>query len=422
MSYDIVQDLVDQLEDKKPGVRIRALRRLAAIGDPRAVPEISNVYLNEDERPEVKKVAREALGTFQAIREAIDQQIDVELPDPSTVKDPLISPEMLRRLLIGLAALMVVFWVVDVVLLLLPPSALATQDALAILQSRYARVRADAEHQGQAWQSMRDGGPLDCNIPAPAPGSTNSRDLAELAIEGAVSSPLPQARQALVAAIDQLAVPAGNWLVGCNANIFPMSANQNLEFVARALVLLDDAADLLAQAGALPPITPGQPTEPLSPGPPPAATATESPGGPTLEPTPAFDPSPYIRGMRERIDVVMGGRGVGTLLPTFWEDVRRTGQSFGCRQALSADDLIDYTLVTPAIAALEPRLQNAAITLNVGLALARDSLRNFQQGCSTGNFGPLLDVGQEQARQAVSALNQAAALLDQLQAELRSRQ
>jgi len=55
------------------------------------------------------------------------------------------------------------------------------------------------------------------------------------------------------------------------------------------------------------------------------------------------------------------------------------------------------------------------------MTLARDSLANFQQGCATGNFSTLLELGQAQIQQAQAALSQASTLLDQLQAEVAGR-
>jgi hypothetical protein len=422
MSYDIVQNLVDQLGDEtSSSARIRVIRRLAAMGDPRAVTELSNIYLSEEEPPEVKQAAEAALGVFKAIQEAIEQKIDVELPDPSTVKDPLISPERLKRLVGVLAVLMLVFWVVDAALLVLPAPMPPVTDVLAILRTRYDQVRMDADNLQRAWQPASQGGNLDCGIAAPAPGSTSSSDLAALAIDSTASPALAQARGALMAAIDQLVIPANNRLVGCTANV-PVAAEENMQWVSRALASLDETANWLAQAEAAAAITPGPTPGAASPPvetQPPTAIPT-----PTVTPAPTvnFDPLPYIRAMRDRVDLAMTGRGVGVMLPTFWDDVRRTGQSFGCRQSLSAADLVDYTSITPDIAALEPRLQDIAVTLNLGLALARDSLANFQQGCLSGNFSTLLDVGQQQIQQAVAVLTQASQRLDELQAEYAGRQ
>lgn len=421
MSYDIVQELVDRLEDEtSTSGRIKVIRRLAAMGDPRAVTQLRNIYLSEEELPEIKQAAEEALGVFKAIKVAIDQQIDVELPDPNEVKDPPVSPEMLRRIVIVMGVLIGVVWVINAGLLLLGSGGSSAANTLALLQDRHAQVRADATNLQRAWTAALNGGSLDCSIPNPAPSSTNAVDLNNLAIAADNPAELSLARGHLIDAINQLSVASGNWLIGCQAGEFALPPEQNLGFITGALAALDAAGTALFQAEtAITGQEPGMIPE----------TATEVPAGPTPipptattapSPTPALDPSPYIREMRERIDAIMVGRNIGVILPQFWADLRTSGQTGGCRQLTDPDpasyNLIEYTGITPDIAAQEPRLQDIAVTLNLGIALARDSLLNFQQGCQAGNFGLVLDVGQQQMQQAVVALEGAAQRLDELQA------
>ncbi len=422
MSYDIVQELVDQLDDEaSTRARIKVIRRLAAMGDPRAVTQLRNIYLSEEELPEVKQAAEEALGVFKAIKEAIDQRVDVELPDPNEVKDPPVSSEMLRRIVILLGGLMGIVWVINAALLLFGPGGSTAQSTLTLLQNRYDQVRRDADNLQRSWTAQSTGGGLDCTIPPPAPESTNAANLLSLTIAEGDPVELSQARDQLIAAINPLSLAAGNWLIGCQANEFAITAEQNLAFISDALIALDQAGAALALAEAA--IT-GQPGII-----PPAGETVEAPVGPPTDtptpttepsPTPALDPSPYIREMRERIDLVMAGRGIGVLLPQFWADLRASGQTGGCRQLSDpnpeAYNVIDYNGITPDIAAQEPRLQDIAIALNLGMALARDSLFNFQQGCQTGNFGVVLEVGQQQMQQAVIALEGASQRLDELQA------
>ncbi len=126
----------------------------------------------------------------------------------------------------------------------------------------------------------------------------------------------------------------------------------------------------------------------------------------------------YILDMRSRVDSMMGGRGTVTLLTQYWADVRNTGQSFGCGQPFDTQELTDYNAVGADVAALEPRLMEIQSRLNIGFALTRDSLANFQQGCTTRDFSILLSVGEQRIQGAANAFNQAAQLLDQLQTEI----
>ena len=439
MSYQIVQELVDQLEDENPNRRIRAIRHLAALGDPTAIPQLSNVYLSEDELPHVKRAAGEALGVFQAIKEALEQNKDVELPDPKTVKPPRFTPEFLRQLLTWLTVLMILLWVVDAALYMLPRlniGALSGPPAPANtlidqFRARHARVFEDASNQQQAWQQLQATGALDCSIPAPNPASTDSSDLKAQQIDFATQPELHQANLALITAIDELTLVANNWLVGCGTGTVPIPADEGLRLLDEVMASLSEAQGWLDQAAAsaasgeqptqAPPTTEGGqvPTVPSTPGP---AQPTITPQVPPTAPPSGIDIRPYVLGMRERVDYILRGRGIVPQLQQYWADIRTGGQSYGCRQVLPTDGLEEYTFITPEIAAVEPRLQIIADTLNIGLTLTRQSLTAFQQGCASGNFAAVLNTGQQQIQQAAVALEQVSTWLDELQAELNARQ
>ncbi|MBN1964185.1 MAG: hypothetical protein JW910_06040, partial [Anaerolineae bacterium] len=126
----------------------------------------------------------------------------------------------------------------------------------------------------------------------------------------------------------------------------------------------------------------------------------------------------YINEMRAVIDDVMVGRGAARLLETFWADVRATGTTNGCSQPIDDADFADYTGLPVEDAARDQRLGALAFNLNSALALARDSLASFRQGCEAGNFSGVLNVGQQQIQQAISAFELVTAQLDALQSEV----
>jgi hypothetical protein len=382
------------------------------------------------------------------MKEALDKDINVELPDPSTIRPQRITPELLRRVLAILGVILVLTLIVNAALLLIPVGVqpVNAQAALDQLRARQAQLRTDLISQTTAWQALQTTGQIDCNpMFDPAPESLNTgAALSALNLDPATQYELSQAAQQLAAAADQLTLVANNRLVACNTDTPPASVEENLTRLAQATTALDQAGPFLAQAEAqLQAVaTPVLPTaEPVLPSPtvpvtapveakPTTAPVVETPieAAPTdgaapfatVTPVPAIDYATYIRELRQRIDFVIGTRGEVTLLAQYWQDIRTAGQSQGCRQVLdpAAPELADYTALRPQDAEADPQLNNIVTSMNIGLAMARDSMSSFLQGCATNNFGPVLAVGEQQIQQAISIFNQVAALLDQLQVEV----
>ena len=423
MSYDLIMELVDQLEHEKPRIRLQAIRRLAAIGDPRCITALNNVYANEDEQPEVRQAAKDALGVFKAIKEAIDHGRDVELPDPASVRLPRFTPELLRRLLVVLSVVLGVLLIVNVALLLIPVTRpFDAGEMLYFLQNRYEQVRQEVTKQQTAWQTLQNGGQLDCNPGLdPDPAAVDGSDLRAIQIDPETYGDLYRANLALISAVDQVILTSNNRLVSCTTGTIAGNADENLQRLTQSSAALDQVAQSLTQAGTLLAET-AQPTQAPLDGAPTVVEATPIPSEepPTATPGVVIDYATYIRVLRQQIEFVAGARGELTLLVQYWQDIQTAGQSSGCRQLLdpNAPSLADYTGLRPQDAAADPRLQNIVSTLNIGLALTRDSMQNFLNGCSANNFAPVLNVGQQQAIQGLSALNQVTALLDQIQAEV----
>jgi hypothetical protein len=417
MSEDIIQRLVDQLEHEKPRKRIQAIRWLAEIGNPSVITPINSIYQDEHEKPEVRRAAGDALGVFKAIKECLDQGIDFELPEPSEVKAPRWTPELLRRLLVVLGV------VIDVALLVIPVTRPADPSQMfALLQARSTQARADVGKQQTAWQTYQTSGQMDCSPELdPARESVDASALRGLTIDPAAEPALNQANLALIAAIDQLTLVSNNRVVVCSTGTLPGTIDENLQRLTQAAAVLDQGDQFLGQAQAtlVAPTAPAA-TEPVKPTALPETPTSEAPPTEVPTATPAVDLAYYIRELRQRLEFVTGARGEATLLAQYWADIQTAGQSAGCRQAMdpAAPILADYAGLRPADSAADPRLDNLVTTYNLGVALTRDSMRNFMQGCNSNNFGPVFTVGQQQALQGISALNQVSALLDQLEAEV----
>lgn len=420
------EQLYEQLQDPDPQTRIRAIRRLAAIADLAAVPELAAVYQREDEKPAVRKAAQDALGMFKAIEVALENKVDVELPDPDTVREPPISVEALRRILRLLVVVLVLLVGLDVALFLLgeaPPAPPPAEPRLMAAQLRMNldQFRQDVDNQQQAWHQFEAIQTLGCDrFPSPAQISTSDRWITAMPFEQAANPALTEAGRLFGRAINEFILVANDWTLGCRDQ--PTSgADTNL---ARLGAIADEIAAValsLDRAEAFfPTPTPAPGAEPTTAGPAEAIPVTLPP---RAEPT-ALLITPdryaaYIRAMRDRIDGATVGRGLVAQLNQYWQDVRNQGQTFGCGQVLTADSIQNYLGVSPEDAGLDPRLNDTQVTINVGMTLARESLANFQQACAAGNFSTLLELGQSQAQQAQTALQQASGMLDRLQAEIR---
>ncbi len=430
MSNDQTQPVFEQLFDEQPRVRIKAIRRLAAIGEISSIPELNGILSSEDEVPEVKQAAREALGVFRAVQIAIEKNQDVVLPDPAEVKEPRFSPEFLRLMLSILSVVFILLVAIDLAIVALPGTASDTADlspetALQQMILRVSQLEEDVAIQKQSWQQYRAISTLGCDsYPQPANTSVNTGDLNNLEINAAEQPELHQANALLITAITQFTVVNNDRILGCSTGQPGNTPDQNLtalEAVGQQLAQISVLLDQVSVAVATP--TVGElSTEEATSSVIPTATLAE---GQTLEqPTPtelAFDYAPFIRGMRDKIDFVKGGRGAATLLSQYWQDVIDTGQSFGCRQLLSQDGLENYVAVTADIAAMDPRLNDVQVALNVGLTLLRSSVEHFHQGCNAGTFVSVVNLGYQEIQQAIVALNQASAMLDSLQAEIQNR-
>ncbi|GAB4573281.1 MAG: hypothetical protein Kow0077_15170 [Anaerolineae bacterium] len=418
------QDVYAMLQDPDPKVRTQAIRRLEAIADLESIPDLAAIYQSEDEKPAVRKAAREALGMFRAIQEALNAGQPVELPDPSTVKEAPITVELLRRIRNVLAIVLVFLLLIDGAVYLLksgtlvpPPS--EPEQIVAEMQINFDQFQVDVDNQRQAWHQFQAIQTLGCDrFPPPANTSTSTGWLERLPIDQATQPALFEAQFVFARAVAEFMLVANEWTVGC-AGGTTSGADVNLarlDQIEGELVTIQAALDGARAALATP--TP----ELLD------LTPTQLEAIPvTLPPTPEPSPLPlsadryaaYIRAMRDRIETAAVGRGVLVQLNQYWQDVRETGQTFGCGQVLTDETLQNYTGVTMQDAALDPRLNSIQTTINVGMTLARESLANFQQGCAAGNFSTVIDLGQPQAQQAMAAMDQATAMLTQLEQEIR---
>ncbi|MBN1679319.1 MAG: HEAT repeat domain-containing protein [Anaerolineae bacterium] len=212
------QALVEQLQDPDPKVRRKACRRLAAAGNPEALPFLRNLYLQEEDE-HVRQVAHDALATFKAMQLG---QTSRNLP---------VSPDTLRRIMIGLAVVFGVSLLLNLAVAAFGGSeddgdgdqgAVATeatspsdwqvlidqiQERLSQAQGDLTNLRAEVEHHNSTSQVVCD---VTYNKPQPLVLSGIDRDtFRQLAIIG----------NRLNLALFQLEQPQAAWERICSSKI-----------------------------------------------------------------------------------------------------------------------------------------------------------------------------------------------------------
>ena len=154
------------------------------------------------------------------------------------------------------------------------------------------------------------------------------------------------------------------------------------------------------------------------------ATGAEAPPTQAFTPTPEISPTPQptldfavIRPHYDTLKIIVDQmtepiRGDATRQQIFWTNLRDFGSSEGCEQpAIAVPE--DYPL--PAdISARFPTLQAAAENVNTGLALLREAVAPFASACQTLD-ADIINVGLTRADLALTAFNDANALLDTIQ-------
>ncbi len=430
MSQTEDQRILEQLHAPDEDTRIRTIRRLAAIADLESVPDLVKIYADPQEPPAVRHAVREALGVFKAIQVAVKKGQAVELPDPDSVPHLRDVTGTFRRLRTGLVIALVLVIALNAGVFILKRNAQALpprEPRLMVAEMRFAldQLRADITNQQAAWNQYQAIQTLGCDrLAPPAAISTSTGWIEGMGITQAAHPELYDAALVFTRAINRFTLVANEWSLGC-ANQPTGGAEANLA----QLAAISDETTLIQSAlaraeAALP--TP-EATPRLGPGG--EVLATIDPSGIPVTLPPTVPPTPlamsvdrygaYIRAMRERVDGAALGRGVVAQLNQYWQDIRTGGQTFGCGQMLPDDNVANYVGLTAEDAALDPRLNDIQVAINVGMTLARESLTNFRQACNAGNFSTLVEMGQPQAQQALAALNQASLLLDQLQTEIR---
>jgi hypothetical protein len=105
-------------------------------------------------------------------------------------------------------------------------------------------------------------------------------------------------------------------------------------------------------------------------------------------------------------------RGDATRQEIFWQNLLDFGSSEGCEQpAISVQE--DYIL--PAdVGSRFPELQSATENVNIGLTLMRESVSTFSGACQSDDPTEAATIGLQRAQLAITAFNDAQALLDTL--------
>ncbi len=294
--------LLDQLATKNSDPRAQKgiIRRLAKLGDPAAITDLTNLYAKVDADPGVRKAAAEALRVFRQMEQhivgsAMNGRDASSQNNEDTESVPVSSGllDLLKRARLGLAGLLVVTLLANGALIVvhsLPPPATPTQaeatsrDVLTTaLKSRIQDTRADATTLRQRWQELQSNVALSC------PGKFSSVAKVDLAAIDLRTYPDLQAlNDTLNQATQKVALLRNNWDGICTNPkdketltrfAGPNGAAGRITEVDDALKTLDAAQSAFDQWVKNPAATIGPSATPITPSPvPPTITLTPTAG------------------------------------------------------------------------------------------------------------------------------------------------
>lgn len=433
-----VDEYIKQLSSKDPAVRRAAAEWLGESAEPKAITKLAQVY-NRDDNSGVKQAAKEALGKFRALEQALDRGDDEQVGEIITRIIKGEAPKSsggsaLGRLVPILAVIFVLLAIANVVVLTgvadtliaqigatavptTPPDPLAVANQTAIAQSNttvaersvlidevrfiLTAARNDTLTLQSQYGSVQSGFEIDCtaffnNMPPYTMGEASRAahpDIAAVAerVNG-LQTQLGDAKRAYDDA--------------CNNNV-PLTADAVVAPLATLTALtsiLPDIDNAFSAAAAIiiPTVTPLPPTPDLSITPTPQFTAT---------------PAPDVRSHVAALYVIIDSNtnatsGVNALLLQYWTDAQTANDTDACRQSPPS---IDDNYVLPAdVAAFSSELVRAVDQVNLGLTQVRTGWERFTQACTSGTLQADAVAGIQIAQNANDAFVTADGLLQPL--------
>lgn len=433
--------------------RLESVRMLGELGEIKAIKALVTVY-HKDKTPGIKEAAAKSLGMFRALQEALEDNetsqyasdlLDGIVRRRALGKPARFQPETLRLVLIGLTVSLVVLFALGMVLAgaksagaaasaaeltamaaqgTLPPTMVANIDpttgniivtptgqaeVASLLSDYYVALSQDISVlQTQLRAITREQTP-DCTVTFLNPTAI----VLPPNLTAASHPALAAAADTLTGAGIDVALVRDAFTVSCQGpQMSREEANTYDGNLTSVQTRLKDIPAQLTEAGVIvpPTATAMVPTEPPTNTPPPTDTPT---------PEPTTDPriiTTHKVGLQRIIDVMMGRNGHIVSLQSYWQDVVTTGTTAGCL-TLPAPTLPENYVLPEDVGLLIPELAQAAVNVNTGLALARQSWQAFELGCNAKNLPTAAATQTQVAETARQAFAEAQANLDAIQSD-----
>jgi hypothetical protein len=443
--------LVEQLQEADPNVRRKACRRLAAIGDPQAIPFLRNAYLQEDDE-RVRQAAHDALAAFKAM----------EMGEGG--RSELFS----RRTLVGLTILLAVSLVLNILVALASSNKTssphttnntvptARDTLISQLTEQLRQAKEDAANLQAEIGQHNNTGEVVCTATYHRPPQ-----FALSPLDTQTYRDVTLVADNLNLALFQLQQPQAIWDRICTQKIASMTDGlEALKQLDQIDIQLQKVDDLLQKAIREPAATfgptvtptptitntplpsqtpvPVQPTSPSatqSPATQPPAETVQPTSAPTVtpvstntpEPTPILEATlPYpdldydaiTRDLYDRF-VVMSDlkNSYNTGMIDYWQRAQNGEQLSSTICVLAAwPNLFAWTNAQLAqlqrTDAADPQLEEAVTLVNDGLTLAYQARALYESSCSNLALISTADEGITTAQQALDKLTQAQSMVD----------
>ncbi len=415
-----VREKIKQLASKDANTRRKAAAWLGEAGDPSAITGLAHTYKHDNDKS-VRDAAAYSLGMFRALQKGLTDDSDRAMALLQGVAEGKmggrvpIAPSAMLRLVGGLIVLAVLIFAAGLVLPGIMNATPATPGAatevpeptqvanvadkdratlLLEIRQTYIGVSSDAQTLQAQFQSLMQGGALDCagfyNNPQPYQLSANNAS--QYADIAALVTDLNQA-------VNNLATAKARFDQHCDG-VTPLTAAEagapmgSIVSAIQALPALDQAivaAETFVQPTDAPTSTP-------------ESAATE---GPTAAPTPTVDVRPYHSDLLNILDRMTLPDGANSLLSRYWSE---GSAGDGCR-SVPPTIPADYVL-PPDVSQSSLDLTRAMLQVNVGLALVRDGWQLFANACASGTVSGQAAFGLQQTATANEAFATARAALD----------
>ncbi len=405
----MIDEMIQKLTSSDPAERKQAALYLgeAAAGD--AVETLVDVYENDDDRG-VRKAAAYALGMFKAVDRDIarggkDRVIKLldqvenagkigKRADRSSLFSSVLLLLVLAVILLGLNVILPGYLQSSDVLVrigAITPTPDTRQSFAVQLDDQFQKVRADATTLQTQFNTVRNGGGVDCtayfNNPLPLQTSASSGELVPIANN-------------LNGVLADLRTTRTRFDNACTGEIAALTAADVEPFATTLDNAIGRITLLEAEFAALPFL----PTET------PIPTATRDPN---ITPSPTIaiaNPVVHLTPLYDIVNRMTRPNGGADLLEQYWDDVITTGSTEGCRG--SVPNLPDPYELPPTDAEAEPDLAQAVQLINQALTATTTNWTDFVLACNTGRPIGSATAGINSVRAAIRSFQAALPLLD----------